>query len=72
MELDIRSKLCIQLGSLLLGNIEISHQLEGAQAQLAKMQADAQAAADAQARHDAAADARDMPSGAPVGDLPRP
>lgn len=72
MELDIRSKLCIQLGSLMLGNIEIGHQLEGVQAQLAKMQADAKAAAEAQASHDAAADARDMPSGAPAGDLSLP
>lgn len=64
MELDIRSKLALQLGSLMLANIEIGHQLEGAQAQISAMQADAKAAA--QANHDTAVEARDMPSGAPA------
>lgn len=63
MELDIRSKLALQLGTLVLTNIELAHQLEGANTAVAQQRARAD---QLQAKHDAAVDARDVPSGAPA------
>lgn len=80
MEMDLRTKLCLQVGMLMVANIELGHQVEVAQAagseqrsRADKLQADAEAAAKvatsaaaSQQAHDAAADARDLPGGAPV------
>lgn len=61
MEMDLRTKVALQLGQLLLSNVEMAHQLEEANAQLA-----AQAGHATRAAHDATTDARDLQSGAPV------
>jgi len=76
MTVDLNSKISQHVGGLSLANIELAHRLDAAIANAAEWKAkhDALLLAQSQAKHDAAVDARDMPSGvpAPVSDLPLP
>lgn len=68
--MDLHSKNCMNVGSLVLANIELGHKLEQAEAQLVSLReamtrAKQPADQSVQQRFDAAVDARDMPSGAP-------
>ena len=56
MILDVNSKIAMQMGNLMLTNIQLAHQLQ-------QMQADAQAVADAKAKQDTAAPPSQQPSG---------